>query len=294
VNRLTIATRASAQARTQAELAAKAIEAANPGVTVELLFVQTTGDVRGDVPLHQMGGQGVFVKEVQLAVLDGRADLAVHSAKDLPSAPTEGLVIAAVPARRDPRDALVGRRLDDLEIGATVATGSVRRRALLAAVRPDLHFVELRGNIPTRLEKVPTNGALVMAVAALEVLGLTGRIAEILDPSVMLPQVAQGALAIECRDGDAATRQLIAVVEDAMSRRRVDAERSFLAQIGGGCDVPVAGFAIDLGDGRLRLDGLLADDDGRRVVRRSATGTDPRALGQLVGAAVRAAFDASA
>jgi hydroxymethylbilane synthase len=294
VSRLTIATRASAQARTQAELAAAAIEAANPGLTVELLFVQTTGDVRGDVALHQMGGQGVFVKEVQLAVLEGRADLAVHSAKDLPSAPMDGLVIAAVPARRDPRDALIGRCLDDLGSGATVATGSVRRRALLAAVRPDLHFVELRGNIPTRLEKVPTDGAVVMAVAALQVLGLTDRIAEILDPSLMLPQVAQGAIALECRDDDAPTRRLVAAVEDASSRRRVDAERSFLAQIGGGCDVPVAGFAVELGDGRLRLDGLLADEDGGRVARRSATGSDPAALGVQVGAAVRAAFDGPA
>ena len=140
------------------------------GRTVELVMIETTGDARLDVPLHVIGGQGVFVKEVQHAVLDGRADLAVHSAKDLPSAPADGLVIGAFCERRDPADALVGRRLDDLAHGATVATGSVRRRAQLSRVRPDLQFVELRGNIDTRLSKVPDDGAIVMAVAALEIL----------------------------------------------------------------------------------------------------------------------------
>lgn len=287
---LTIATRSSAQARTQAEAVARAVEAAREGVTVELLFVQTTGDLRADVPLHQIGGQGVFVKEVQRAVLDGRADLAVHSAKDLPSQPAQGLVIASVPERRDPRDALVGRRLDELAPGATVATGSVRRRALLAAARPDLTFAELRGNIATRLEKVPDQGAIVIAVAALEILGLTDRIAEILDPAIMLPQVAQGALAVECRAGDEATFAALAAIEHMPSRRRVEAERAFLAEVGGGCDVPVAGFATSAGGDRLCLEGLLADPGGERVVRRRAEGDDPVALGREVGAAVLAAF----
>lgn len=290
MTRLVLATRGSAQARTQSEAVAALVMAANPHVRVELLFVQTTGDVRTDVPLHAIGGQGVFVKEVQRAVLDGRADLAVHSAKDLPSLAAEGLVIGAVPERRDPRDALVGARLADLAPGATVATGSVRRRALLAAARPDLAFVELRGNIPTRLDKVPLRGAVVMAMAALQILDLTDRVAEVLDPAVMLPQVAQGAVAVECREGDLAAREVLAAIEHAPSRRQVDAERAFLAGIGGSCTLPVAGHATVHVDGSLRLEGLLADPDGRRVVRRSATGVDPSALGHAVAAEVRAAF----
>jgi hydroxymethylbilane synthase len=293
VTRLVLATRGSPQARTQTEAVAAAITKANPHVEVELLYVQTTGDQRTEVPLHQLGGQGIFVKEVQRAVLDGRAHAAVHSAKDLPSTSAEGLVIGALPRRRDPRDALVGRALADLGPGATVATGSVRRRALLAAARPDLRFAELRGNIASRLEKVPEGGAIVMAVAALEVLGLTDRIAEILDPAVVLPQVGQGAVAVECRAGDLATRELLVPIDDPLTRRQVEAERAFLAGIGGGCDVPVAAHAFAGAEGPIRLEGLLAEPDGRRVVRRHAAGDDPIALGLAVAAEVQAAFGAA-
>jgi hydroxymethylbilane synthase len=167
-----IATRSSAQARTQAEVVANAITAAS-GEATELVFVETLGDIKRDVPLHQLGGQGIFVKEVQQAVLQGLADVAIHSAKDLPSMATDGLTVAAWCERRDARDALVGNTLEGLAHGATVATGSVRRRAQLLTVRPDLQFVDLRGNINTRLEKIPAGGAIVMAIAALEVLGLT-------------------------------------------------------------------------------------------------------------------------
>ncbi len=240
---LRIATRGSDQARTQSEVVAAALRAA-VDTEVELVLIETTGDLRRDVPLHQLGGQGVFVREVQRAVLDGRADLAVHSAKDLPSTSADGLCLAAVTARRDPRDALVGRRLDQLAIGATVATGSVRRKAQLAAVRPDLRFVELRGNIPTRLTKVPDEGAIVVAVAALQVLGLTARIAEILDPAVMLPQVGQGAVAIECRTDDAVARAASAAIEHRGSRADVEIERAFLAELGGGCTLPVAAHVL--------------------------------------------------
>ncbi|MFY9481276.1 MAG: hydroxymethylbilane synthase, partial [Ilumatobacteraceae bacterium] len=155
-----LATRSSAQARTQAEVVAQAVTTAT-GKEVELVFVETLGDLNKDQPLHQIGGQGVFVKEVQQAVLRGDADIAVHSAKDLPSQATDGLVVAAWCARRDAGDALIGKSLDDLEHNATVATGSVRRRAQLVAVRPDLNFVELRGNIPTRLDKIPASGSIV-------------------------------------------------------------------------------------------------------------------------------------
>lgn len=237
-----IATRSSLQARTQAQAVADALVAAAPGTTVELVFVETTGDQRQDVPLHTIGGQGVFVKEVQRAVLDGRADLAAHSAKDLPSAPADGLTIGAFCARRNPADALVGARLAELAPGATLATGSVRRRAQLAAVRPDLVFAELRGNIQTRLGKVPERGAIVMAVAALEIVGLTDRIAETLDPASFVPAIGQGCVAVECRSDDAAMHALLAAVDDAPTRRAVMVERAFLATLGTGCSLPVGAW----------------------------------------------------
>ncbi len=235
---LRLATRSSAQATAQAEAVADALRAG--GVEVELVFVETMGDRRLDVPLHTIGGQGVFVKEVQYAVLDGRADLAVHSAKDLPSTPADGLVIAAFCERRTPSDALVGSTLDDLPPGATVATGSVRRRAQLTAARPDLEFAELRGNIQTRLGKLPEGGAIVMAVAALEILGLTDRIAEVLDPTRFVPAVGQGCVAVECRTDDATTRAAVATVDHRPTRQAVEVERAYLAELGSGCSLPVA------------------------------------------------------
>jgi len=236
VPRLRLATRGSPQARTQAEAVAAAL---GDAADVELVIVDTTGDRRQDVPLHVIGGQGVFVKEVQQAVLDGRADGAVHSAKDLPSTSHEALVIGAFTARRDPADALIGRPLASLAPGATIATGSVRRRAQLAAARPDLSFVELRGNIATRLSKVPDGGAIVMAVAALQVLGQTELIAERLDPRRFVPAVGQGCVAVEIRTDDSATAELLAAVDDATTRHAVEVERSFLAELGSGCSLPV-------------------------------------------------------
>ncbi len=176
---------------------------------IETVVVRTTGDRLADQPIERIGGQGAFVKEVQSAVLEGRAELAVHSAKDLPSVTPAGLVLACVPERADPRDALVGRRLDELPCGAPVACGSVRRRAQLAWLRPDLSFVELRGNMATRLARAETVGAGVVALAALQRLGLDGHVAEILDPGLVLPQVAQGALAVECRQDDVEMRTML-------------------------------------------------------------------------------------
>lgn len=239
---LRLATRGSAQARTQTEGVAASLARAT-GRDVELVAVTTQGDQRQDVALHTIGGQGVFVKEVQLAVLDGRADAAVHSAKDLPTTPVDGLVVAAWCARRDPRDVLVGRTFDQLAEGATVATGSVRRRAALSERRPDLRFVELRGNIARRLEQVPDGGALVMAAAALEILGLTGRIAEVLDPTWCVPAVGQGCVAVEARTGDAETIAALAGVDDAATRHAVEVERAFLAELGSGCSLPIGAHA---------------------------------------------------
>ena len=238
-----IATRSSAQARTQATVVGDALRATT-GRDYELVFVETLGDKRRDVPLHTIGGQGVFVKDVQHAVKEGLADIAIHSAKDLPSAETPGLVVGAWCERRDARDVLVGATLDQLARGATVATGSVRRQAQLSAVRPDLDFTDLRGNITTRLEKVPAGGAIVMAAAALEVLGLTDRIAQYLDLGTFVPMVGQGCVAVECRTDDDASRQLLGHVDHAPTRRAVEIERAFLAEVGAGCTAPLGAHVV--------------------------------------------------
>ncbi|MFM7534719.1 MAG: hydroxymethylbilane synthase [Acidimicrobiales bacterium] len=278
--KLRIATRGSRLARWQAEHVAGLLRAAHGALDVELVIVETTGDQRRDIPLHAIGGQGVFVKEVQQAVLEGRAELAVHSAKDLPSTTAPGLSLAAVPARGDVRDGLVGARLDDLAPGATVATGSVRRRAQLLAARPDLHVVELRGNVDTRLTKIPDGGAIVMAVAPLERLGWADRLAEALDPERFVPQVAQGALAVECRADDGATAAMVAAIQDTEARRRVDAERAFLAAFGGGCDLPIGAWH----DGE-RLHGFAALGGGvHQVVEPVAGAVQAGALGQALRA----------
>ncbi len=241
---LRIATRGSRQALAQSSAVAVALRAAT-GREVELVEVNTTGDIRADVPLHTMGGQGVFVKEVQLAVLDGRADLAAHSAKDLPSAPADGLTIAAFTERRDPRDALIGSTLGDLAEGATIASGSVRRRAQIRRVRPDVEFAELRGNIDTRLSKIPDGGAIVMAVAALQILDMTDRITEMLGVDEFVPAVGQGCVAIECRSDDADTIAALATIDHAATRHDVEVERAFLAELGSGCSLPVGGHVVD-------------------------------------------------
>jgi hydroxymethylbilane synthase len=247
----------------------------------EPVVVHTTGDDRHDVPVSALGGQGAFVKEVQVAVIEGRADVAVHSAKDLPSDTPAGLVLACVPERADPRDVLVGAALADLPAGAVVATGSVRRRAQLAWLRPDLTFCDLRGNMATRLERAERVGAGVLALAALERLGLAARVAEVLDPGVMLPQVGQGALAAECRRDDTATRQLLEAIDDAAAHQAVRAERAFLAALGGGCSLPVGALAVlDGGQPGMVLHGMLASRDGRVLLRRQLPGDDPGELGR--------------
>jgi hydroxymethylbilane synthase len=278
---LRVATRGSALARWQAERVA-----ARLGGNAELVIVSTTGDRDTTSTIHSLGGTGVFVKEVQDAVLRGEADVAVHSAKDLPPVTPDGLTLAAIPERGDPRDALVGARLADLPTGARVGTGSVRRRAQLAALRPDLTFGELRGNIPTRLEKAADFDAVVMAAAALDRLELADRIAERLEPSTLLPQVAQGALAVECRADDDATLAALAAIDDPEAAVTVAAERAFLADLGGGCSLPCGALARRGDDGLLTVDALLASLDGRIVLRASVTGTDPDALGRDLARAI--------
>lgn len=285
---LRLATRGSPLARWQAETVATLLQAAHPGLRVELLTVSTTGDARSDVPVWEIGGQGLFAKEVQAVVASGQAGAAVHSAKDLPSRPghAPGLVIAAVPERGDPRDALVGAPLAGLGAGALVATGSVRRRAQLAWLRPDLTFTGVRGNIATRLAKCPPGGAVVVAAAALERLGRTSEAAQILGSEVMVPQVGQGAMAVECRSGDTATRDLLAAIDDPPSAAALAAERAFLAQVGGSCDLPVGAFAEGAPGGAIRMEGLLASADGRVVMRKQASGRAPQQLGAEVAEAL--------
>ena len=289
MTRLRIATRGSALARWQADHVAALLHKADPALEAEIVVVETSGDRRLDVPIWELGGKGVFVKEVQAAVLDGRADLAVHSAKDMPSATPDGLVIAAVPERADVRDALVGAALADLREGAVVATGSLRRQAQLAHARPDLRFEGLRGNMATRVARAGTDGvdAVVVAAAALDRLAWADRIAERLSVDIVLPQVGQAALAVECRTGDADVRAALAAVEDGPSRLAVDAERGFLAELGGDCSLPAAAYA-EVAGGEAGLSvavrGLLATADGATVVRHEATG--PAADAEAVGRSV--------
>lgn len=278
-----MATRASALARWQAGEVARLLREADPGIDIELVITDTVGDRRVDVSITELGGQGVFVKEVQAAVLAGRADLAVHSAKDLPSLTAAGLSLVAIPERADPRDALVGVPLADLGPGATVATGSVRRRVQLAWLRPDLTFVELRGNIATRLARCPPGGALVVAAAALERLSLAGRAAEVLAPSVMLPQVGQGAMAAECRADDERVIDALRAINHRDSHRAVAAERGFLARLGSGCDLPVGAWATVVDD-QVSIEALMASADGRIVLRDRAAG--PAEAAASLGAAL--------
>ncbi|MDQ2648860.1 MAG: hydroxymethylbilane synthase [Actinomycetota bacterium] len=266
------ATRGSPLAIWQAEHIAGLLRRHDPDVDVELVIVDTQGDRRLDVPIWELGGKGVFAKEVQAAVLDGRADFAVHSAKDLPSVAVPGLVIACVPERADPRDALVGSTLADLPEGAEVATGSLRRQAQLATVRPDLRFVGLRGNMATRLAKAAEHDAIVVAAAAFDRLGWEDQITERLPTDVVLPQVAQAALAVECRADDDPLLERLGRIEHEPSRRCVDAERAFLAELGGDCSLPAACYATVTDEGHLQVEGRLLSVDGQTVLREVRTG----------------------
>ncbi len=268
---LRIATRGSPLALAQARQVGSAAQAAT-GRPYELVVLTTAGDRVQDRSLARIGGKGLFVKEIQEALLDGRADLAVHSAKDLPAKTPDRLCFAAFPRRADARDALVARdafqRLALLPRGARVGTGSVRRTSQLLARRADLEVVPMRGNVDTRLRKLDESrlDAVVLACAGLERLGLGERICERIEPSDMLPAVGQGTLALEVRRDDALAAAL-ASLDHAPTRACLAAERAFQAQLEGDCAVPIAGLAELDPSGRLRLRGLLASPDGGRVVR---------------------------
>jgi hydroxymethylbilane synthase len=293
---LTIATRESALALWQAEHIQARLEALHPGLEVRLLGMTTEGDRRLGSSLAKIGGKGLFVKELEAALLDGRADLAVHSMKDVPMHLPEGFVLGAVPAREDPRDAFVSNdhaALDALPQGACVGTSSLRREALLRHTRPDLRVEPLRGNVQTRLRKLDDGAydAIVLATAGLKRLGLDARIRAPIAPEASLPAVGQGALGIEIRADRADVAALIAALDDADTRWCVEAERAMSRALGGSCTVPLGGYAQRDG-AAVRLRGFVATPDGRTLLRAEATvahaGTSPDALGQAVAAQLEA------
>jgi hydroxymethylbilane synthase len=287
---LRLATRQSALALAQTGLVADALCAAWPAVEVELVPVVTEGDRRRDVATTALGGKGVFTAAVQEAVLDGRADLAVHSAKDLPALRTPGLVLAGVPERADPRDVLVGREpvrsLDDLPAGATVGTGSPRRVALLRFLRPDLGVVPIRGNVDTRLRRARSGelDAVVLAAAGMLRLGLGDELLAPLDPESFIPAPGQGCLAVEAREDDTRVLGLVGAITHRPSRVALRGERAFLAKLGGSCTLPAGALLTQPTDGRVEMHGFLAAADGKGLVRERLAGPadDPEGLGAVL------------
>jgi hydroxymethylbilane synthase len=299
---LVIGTRASKLALVQTHFVRDQLLAAHADLSVAVEHITTKGDLILDRPLSAIGDKGLFVTEIEDAMRAGRIDLAVHSAKDLPSELPSDMQLAAFPPRADPRDALIARdrlRLAELPHGAHVGTSSLRRACQLRSLRPDLRISDLRGNVDTRLRKLREGqyDAIVLAAAGLERLGWAGEISEYLDPSVMLPAVSQGILGIETRAGDQAIAALLAALDDPAARIAATAERAFLARIGGGCQVPIAAYA-QLSGSTLALTALIGARDGRTVRGDLAGATgDAAALGaqladELLDRGGRALLDA--
>ena len=283
-----IGTRGSQLARWQSEWVADRLRTLHPGLSVELVEIRTQGDRDRNSPLAAIGGMGLFTKEIQRALVEGRVEVAVHSLKDLPTKGPDELALGAVPPREDVADALIApraRTLEALPAGSTVGTGSLRRRAQLLHARPDLTVVGVRGNVETRLNKALHGelDAVVLAEAGLRRLGLGGHVTQRLGPPDFLPAVGQGALGIECRLDDRATLARLAPLDDPSAHRAVVAERRVLAELEGGCMIPLAAFARDV-EGMLALDAVVLDPDGRERVASSATGPpdDPDSLGRKV------------
>jgi hydroxymethylbilane synthase len=268
-----IGTRSSELALRQARLVQAALE--SRGLASELVTYRTVGDKRLDEPLSSIGAKGLFTRELEQDLLKGKTQIAVHSLKDLPTDSPDGLLVAAVLEREDPRDALVvngrilAQSLDDLPRGSRVGTSSLRRRAQLLAARPDLEVAELRGNVPTRLKKIDEGRvhAAILAAAGLHRLGARQHVTCYLDAPAWLPAAGQGAIAVQVRADDTQTRALAGEMNDAPTMRAVVAERAFLAALEGGCQVPIGALAMPLADGGGVLHGMIASIDGRRVVR---------------------------
>jgi len=273
---LIVGTRGSQLALWQAEWVQSQIRAIAPDISVILKRIQTSGDKIQDVPLAKIGGKGLFVKEIEEALLRREIDLAVHSMKDVPSMLPEGLEIICVPEREDPRDALIARdgySLEKLPVGARVGTSSLRRQAQLLHVRPDLEIAVLRGNVDTRLRKVRENhfDAIILAASGLKRLGWDQEVTEYLSVDVSLPAIGQGSLGLEGREEDTFVQDLVARFEHRPTRLAVTAERALLTRLEGGCQVPIAGYATLQGD-TLTLDGLVASLDGKRYIRQVISG----------------------
>ena len=272
-----IGTRSSKLALWQAEYVKGRLEEEYPGLTVKLKLMTTKGDKILDAPLAKIGGKGLFTKELETDMLEGGIDLAVHSLKDMPTEVPAGLVISAITKRFDPGDAVVSptyRKFSELPPGAKVGTSSLRRKAQLLHVRPDLNICDLRGNVNTRLRKLEEENfdAIILAVAGLKRLGFGERITDVLPKSMVLPAVGQGALAIETRAADKEVRELIAFLNDEETVQCAMAERSFLAQVEGGCQVPVGVYATPAGEGKLQVEAVIASLDGSKLYRDKLTG----------------------
>lgn len=284
--KLRIGTRGSTLALWQANHIADKLRAAVPGITLELVEIETAGDQVRDVPLPQIGGEGVFTKAIQQALLDHQVDVAVHSLKDLPTIPVEGLLLAAVPSRGPTGDVLISKKhraFAELPSGAVIATSSMRRKAQVHYQRPDLRLVDIRGNVETRLRKLVEQNldGLILAQAGLERLGLTTEITEVLDPAWMLPAVGQGALGLECRSGDLATRTILEPIDNPLTHAAVLAERALLRAVGGGCQIPL-GATCTATANTLALRGAVLDPDGTQRIEGALTGSPahPETLGQ--------------
>ena len=283
-----VGSRGSRLALRQTELVLAELSRRFPDRRFHVQEVRTTGDRRPEVSLAAIGGQGVFVKELETALRARRVDLAVHSLKDVPAEVGRGLVLAAVTERADVRDAVVSRghrRLAELPAGSRVGTGSLRRAVQVRALRPDLEVVDLRGNVDTRLRKVEEGlvEAAILAAAGLARLGYLERAAELLDTGAMLPAIGQGALTLEARADDAEVIEMASALEHRDTRLATTAERAFLARLGGGCRLPMAALGIVEGDS-LRLRGLIADPEGRRLLRGEVAG--PASEAEAVGIAL--------
>jgi hydroxymethylbilane synthase len=257
------------------------------GHEVELEIIKTTGDKITDVALAKVGTKGMFTKEIEEALAEGRIDLAVHSLKDLPTELSQGFEIAAVTTRENPRDVFCSRNyesIEDLPRGALVGTSSLRRQAQLKAVRPDLEIRPLRGNVDTRLRKLEAGeyDAIILAAAGLNRLGKTQLVRQVIPFEVMCPAAGQGALGIEIRAGDSVTRQHLAFLDDAEAHATTTCERALLKKLGGGCQVPIGALA-EVREGRLHLQAIVAEPDGSKILRESLDGTDPVQLGESVG-----------
>jgi hydroxymethylbilane synthase len=280
-----IGTRASKLALWQAEWVRSALNQKFPGQSAELVTIKTKGDKILDVPLAEVGGKGLFVKEIEQALLDKRIDIAVHSMKDMPAEIPEGLCIGAIPQREAAADVLIsqsGKRFNELRRGAVIGTSSLRRAAQLRHARHDLEIVPLRGNLDTRLKKLQTNDldAVVLAAAGIIRLRLEHRITQYLDADIMLPAVGQGALCIEIRHSDPQIESIVAALDHPESRTVVLGERAFLNRLGGSCQVPIAGHG-EIKDGTFHLTGLVADLDGSHMFKLKLSG--PAASSQSIG-----------